>query len=317
MERFKGKIYLMSAFTLAGTSVIAARFVSSHLGTFTITATSLFFAILALLPLCRGNLGKTIQQMAARDWVAILLQAVCGIFLFRMFLLQGLLHTSSGEAGVLTGATPAATALFARFLLKEPLYRKSLFGIFSTIAGILLLQGILLPGNALTMNHLIGNILVLCAAVCESLFNILSRINSLRIVADHSRPINPIVQTILVSGTALLLCLIPSLFEHPVLSLMSLGIKEWMALVWYGWFVTALAFIFWYAGIKRCTAYTAAAFSGMMPLTSLVLSVLLLGEHVGWHQWSGGFLVVLGMLLIGGCQVNLQQTKLHNISASR
>ena len=317
MERFKGTIYLMSAFTLAGTSVIAARFVSGHLGTFTITAISLFFAILALLPLCRGNLGKTIQQMAVRDWVALLLQALCGIFLFRMFLLQGLLHTSSGEAGVLTGATPAATALFARFLLKEPLYKQSLFGIFSTIAGILLLQGILLPGNAFTMNHLIGNILVLCAAVCESLFNILSRINSLRIVADHSRPINPIVQTILVSGTALLLCLIPSLFEHPVLSLMSLGIKEWMALVWYGWFVTALAFIFWYAGIKRCTAYTAAAFSGMMPLTSLVLSVLLLGEHVGWHQWSGGLLVVLGMLLIGGCQVNIQQTKLLNVSTSK
>ncbi|WP_459928006.1 DMT family transporter [Desulfosporosinus burensis] len=317
MERFKGMIYLMGAFTLAGTSVIAARFVSGHLGTFTITATSLLLAILALLPLCRSNLRKTLQQMSARDWVTLLLQATFGIFLFRMFLLQGLLYTSSGEAGVLTGATPAATALFARFLLKEPLYKKSLFGIFSTIIGILLLQGILLPGNALTMNHVIGNILVLCAAVCESLFNILSRISSLRIVAARSLPINPIVQTILVSGIALLLCLIPSLFEHPVLSLMSLGIKEWLALGWYGLFVTALAFIFWYAGIKRCTAYTAAAFSGMMPLTSLVLSVLILGERVALHQWSGGLLVVLGMLLIGGCQVNLQQTRLLSISASK
>lgn len=308
MERFKGTIYLMSAFTLAGTSVIAARYVSGHLGTFTITATSLFFAILALLPLCRGNLSKTIQQMAARDWATLLLQATCGIFLFRMFLLLGLMHTSSGEAGVLTGATPAATALFAWFLLKEPVYKKSLFGILSTIIGILLLQGLLLPGNTFTIEHLIGNLLVLCAAVCESLFNILSRLNSLRIVADRSRPLNPIVQTTLVTGIALLLCLIPSLYENPVLSLMSLGIKEWLALVWYGLFVTALAFIFWYAGIKRCTAYTAAAFSGMMPFTSLILSVLLLGEQVGWQQWSGGILVITGMLLIGGCQDNKAST---------
>ena len=317
MEHFKGRIFLMSAFTLAGTSVIAARSVSNHLGTFTITSTSLFFAILALLPLCRGNLGKTIRQMAARDWIVLLLQATFGIFLFRMFLLQGLLHTSSGEAGILIGATPAVTALLAWVLLKERLSKKSLFGIFSTLAGIMLLQGLLLPGTTLTMSHIIGNILVLCAAVCESLFNILSRINSLRIVADHSHPLNPVVQTLLVSGIALLLCLIPSLFEHPVLSLSSLGIKEWLALVWYGFFVTALAFIFWYAGIKRCTAYTAAAFSGMMPLTSLVLSVLLLGEQVGWHQWSGGLLVVLGMLLIGGREDNLQKTKLLSISTSK
>ncbi|MHB8074333.1 DMT family transporter [Desulfosporosinus fructosivorans] len=317
MEQLKGKLYLMSAFALAGTSVIAARFVTGHLGTFTITATSLLLAILALLPLCRRNLRKTIPLMSVRDWVTLLLQALCGIFLFRMFLLQGLLHTSSGEAGVLTGATPAATTVFAWLLLKEPLSTKSLFGILSTIAGILLLQGILVPGNALTMNHLIGNILVLCAAVSESLFNILSRISSLRIITDRSNPLNPIVQTMLVSAIALLLCLIPALFEHPVLSLMSLGIIEWLALVWYGIFVTALAFMFWYAGIKRCTAYTAAAFSGMMPLTSLVLSVLLLGEHIGWHQWSGGLLVMLGMLLIGGCQTSMQPTKLLDFSTSK
>lgn len=317
MDQLQGKIYLMGGFALAGTSVIAARFVTGHLGTFTITTTSLLFAILALLPLSRKNLKKTIQRMSVRDWVTLLLQALFGIFLFRMFLLQGLLHTSSGEAGVLTGATPAATALLAWFLLKEPLYWKSLSGIFSTIAGILLLQGILVPGNALTINHLMGNLLVLCAAIFESLFNILSRLSSLRTVTDRSTPLNPIVQTILVSIIAWLLCLIPSLFEHPVLSLMSLGIIEWLALVWYGIFVTALAFILWYAGIKRCTAYTAAAFSGMMPLTSLLLSVLLLGEHIGWHQWSGGLLVVLGMLLIGGRQAGIQPLKLQNSSASK
>lgn len=151
MEQFKGTVYLISAFTLAGTSVIAARFVSGRLGTFTITAISLSFAILALLPLSRRDLGIAVRQMEARDWLTLLFQALFGIFLFRMFLLQGLIHTSSGEAGVLTGATPAVTALFAWFLLKEPVNNKSLFGIFSTINGILLLQGLLLPGNTFTV----------------------------------------------------------------------------------------------------------------------------------------------------------------------
>ena len=250
---------------------------------------------------------ETIQVMEGKDWFLVILQALCGIFLFRMFLLQGLLHTSTGEAGILTGATPAVTALLARAALKEPVNRKSILGIACTILGILLIQGILLPGSIFTLGHFVGNMLVLCAAASESLFNVISRVNSLRTVSLNKQPINPLVQTTLVSGIALFLCLIPALFEQPVQSLVSLGIKEWLALAWYGLFVTALAFIFWYAGIKRCPAYTAAAFSGMMPFTSLILSVIVLREHAGLQQWSGGLLVVLGMLLIG----STKQKKIH------
>jgi drug/metabolite transporter (DMT)-like permease len=56
---------------------------------------------------------------------------------------------------------------------------------------------------------------------------------------------------------------------------------------------------FWYCGIRRSEASLAAVFSGMMPLTALALSVLLLGEKPGWQQWAGGGLVVAGMLLSG------------------
>lgn len=299
MKRFLGVIYLTGAFSLAGTSVIAARFVSGQLGIFTITAASLFFALLGLLPLCIRHLVKTMKQLALRDWLILLFQAVCGIFLFRMFLLLGLLLTSTGEAGILTGATPAMTVVLAKLLLKEPMNKGSITGIVSTTAGVLLLQGILLPGSSFTIEHLVGNVLVLCAAASESLFNVLSRISSLRTESGRAQALNPIVQTMLVAGIAFLLCLFPALSEQPVLSLMSLSIKAWLALVWYGLFVTALAFVFWYAGISRCQASTAAAFSGMMPFTSLLLSVFLLGENAGWQQWLGGLLVILGMILIG------------------
>ncbi len=299
IRHLKGSLYLFCAFTLAGTSVIAARFVTGQLGVFTITAVSLFFAILCLLPLCGYKLMEVIRRLGPEDWLMLFLQALFGIFLFRLFLLHGLLRTSAGEAGVLTGATPAVTALLAGVVLKEPFTPRSLAGILSTIGGILLLQGILLPGSEFAMEHFLGNLLVLCAAVSESLFNIFSRLNSLKTASHRKQPINPVVQTVLVSAIALLLCLIPAQFEKPVWLLLALENKQWLALVWYGVFVTALAFICWYAGIKRSTAQTAAAFSGMMPFTSLILSVIILGEDAGWQQWSGGCLIITGILLIG------------------
>lgn len=45
MDRLKGKIYLICAFSLVGTSVISARFVTEKLGIFTITAVSPFLRL--------------------------------------------------------------------------------------------------------------------------------------------------------------------------------------------------------------------------------------------------------------------------------
>jgi len=299
MQMVPGALFLTGAFTLAGTSVIAARSVTGDVGTFTIAAVSLFFAVIALLPFCWQTLKETLRQTSLREWIPLILQALFGIFLFRMFLLQGLMHTSAGEAGILTGATPAATALMAMLWLKEPLYKTRILGLISTVTGIMMIQGALLMGEGFSIEHFLGNLLVICAALSESFFNILSRIGSIKTTKSQTQAFDPIVQTTLVAGLALLLCLGPALAEHPFSSLMSLNVFKWMSLVWYGVFVTALAFIFWYAGIKRCEASTAAAFSGMMPFTSLILSVIVLREQPGWHQWIGGLMVILGMLLAG------------------
>lgn len=298
-ENKKGPLYLFFAFALAGTSVIAARYVSGQLGTFTITSVSLLFALLFLLPFYGSELKKNLPYMAAKDWLMLFFQALFGMFLFRMFLLQGLLYTSAGEAGIFTGAAPAVTTLLARVILHEPFDRNSLAGLLSTVGGILLLQGLLLPGNSFSVEHFWGNMLVLCAAFSESIFNILSRINSLKNTAHPSASTNPALQTMLVSAIAFILCLIPALFEAPLSSLKSLGVKEWLALVWYGVFITALSYIYWYKGIQLCSARTAAAFSGMVPFTSLILSVMILGEKATFVQWVGGLLVILGMYLLG------------------
>ncbi len=298
-ESIIGKVYLICAFSLAGTSVISAKFVTGKLGAFTITAVSLFFSLAILAPLCGKQLVRYIKLMSSRNFLFLSLQALCGIFLFRMFLLSGLNYTSAGEAGILTGATPAITAIFAMVVLREPISGRKLSGILCTVGGILIIHGVLTPGNDLSLEHIGGNILVLCAAVSESAFNTLSRISAVKSKAELKESSSPITQSAIVSAIALVLCLISVPFEHPLHRLSGIGLMEWMALLWYGVFVTALAFICWYSGIKRCNVFTAAAFSGMMPFTSMLLSTAVLGESVHCQQWLGGLLVIAGMILIG------------------
>lgn len=297
MNSQKGKAFLLCAFMLAGTSVISARLVSASVGVLTITTVSMLFALLLLVPLCGRKLIQTMRAMSARNWLTTVLQGLFGIFAFRMFLIYGLLHTSTAEAGILTGATPAVTAILAFAVLREKARFHNLAGIICTVFGILLIQGLLAAKDAFSATHFWGNMLVLAAAASESTFNIISRIAAVK--TQSSTPLNPLVQTTLVCIVALILCVIPVLYEHPIQALAAIGPLEWGALAWYGLFVTALAFICWYAGIKRCPAHTAAAFSGMMPLTSLVLSVAVFGEQTHWQQWVGCLLIITGMALIG------------------
>ena len=298
-SKWIGPLYLFFAFSLAGTSVVSARFVSGALGTVTIASASLFFALLFLLPLSLSSLKDTLCDLSIRDLILLALQAIFGIFLFRMFLLHGLLQTSSMEAGILTGATPAITAVLAMVFLREPFHTKKLAGILCTVGGILFIQGIGKGGALFSSSHLPGNLLVLCAAASESLFNMISRIFAIKSKAAQRREIPLLVQTTIVSFIAFVLCLIPSLWASPMQRLIQISSTQWFALVWYGLFVTALAFICWYGGIQRCGAVTAAAFSGMMPFSAMVLSILLLGEQAGCQQWTGAALVILGMIFIG------------------
>lgn len=301
VREHQGRIYLLLAFALAGTSVVTGRILAAKLGSFTIITASLGLLLVYCAPFYLTETLKTGRRLKTRDWKMLLLQAVFGIFLFRSFLLAGLHLTSPVEAGVLTGATPAITALLALLLLKEPLSKQVVVGIGCTVAGIVLLQGSGLNGSSFSgsfsIDHFGGNLLILCAAASESMFNVVSRRHS---VKDHSssQSIHPLVQTLLVAVLAFLLCLIPALFEHPLAASQQIGPQEWAALLWYGLVVTAVSFVFFYAGMKRCDAYTAAAFSGMMPLTAVLLSVLLLGESISPIQGVGGILVIASILLI-------------------
>ncbi len=297
MRHWIGRLYLLGAFFLAGSSVVTAKYLSGKLGIFTITAISLFLALLPLLVLERRGLINKLKKLSLRSYLLFLFQAACGIFLFRVFLLKGVNLTSAGEAGILTGATPSLTALMAWLFLKEAMDGIRMLSIATTAAGIILIQGWPLSGEGLYLEHLLGNALILCAAMCESTFNVLSRLGNIKVDLNIDGVTDPLQQTTIVIGMALLLCLLPAYGEYPALHLLSLGNREWLALLWYGLAVTALGYIFWYAGIKRCDASTAAAFSGMMPFTALILSVALLGERPAFLQWLGGSLIIFAMIL--------------------
>jgi drug/metabolite transporter (DMT)-like permease len=141
--------------------------------------------------------------------------------------------------------------------------------------------------------------LIILAAACEALFNVFSKAFFRSVEHMQKEPMDPAVQTILVSFMAMVLCMLSAVGETPLARLAVLPLSGWLSLFWYGIFVTALSYICWYAGIARCGALTAAAFSGMMPFTSAMLSILVLKETLAPLQLLGGLCIMGGMVWLG------------------
>lgn len=311
MESAKGKLFLALAFTLAGSSVVAAGRLSHSLGPFTIAFLSLAFATPTAFLLYGRRTLPSLSKLGRSQWVTLFMQAVFGIFLFRVFLAFGLLRTGAAEAGILTGTTPAITAVLAHCFLRERIGPRQLAGVLLTVSGVLLLQGFSFivfissasplsavpPGETpFSGTRLAGNLLVLCAAACESAFAVLSRKANSRTSGDR---IHPLLQSGVVSGIALLLCLVLMMLEHPLGPIAALRPGAWAALMWYGCFATVAAFACMFAGAAHCDSYTIAAFSGLMPSSSLLLSILLLNESVGAHHWAGCALIAASLCVMG------------------
>lgn len=107
---------------------------------------------LAYLALIKQSPFKDIggNSFSRRDWVILLMQCLCGGFLFSAFMLPGLNLTSTTTAGMITCTLPAFIVILSFFVLKEIPTRNKLAAVFITILGLIILT--LSKGNAVK-NH--------------------------------------------------------------------------------------------------------------------------------------------------------------------
>ena len=276
---------------LAGSTVVAGKYIV-NLPIAVSQTISLFFAILVLWPAAHLKEGSIVKiEMKKKDFFLIFMQAFTGLFLFRIFMLLGLRWTTGIASGIVMSTTPIILAILGWLMLKERLSLPALMGILIGTGGIAFIN----TAN-LKLDHqgqlisFLGNGCILLAVIGEALFTIFRKKQSF-----NNRPITV---SAIIMVMAFLLFLPWAVFELKDFSISLIGKKEGLALIYYGVFGSAAAYICWLSGIAKVKISTAAGFSGVMPLSSVVLSVFLLGEVMVWQYAVGMFMTLLGIYLL-------------------
>ena len=274
---------------IAGSSVVVGKILTNRLPVFLTAAGSLFMALLVLLPMTWWA-HRGLPRVPKSDLKILALQALTGIVMFRVFLLYGLRLTSAAAGGIITSTMPAVVGLISFVFLKEKPAWNKIGGIASSMAGILIINTIGLSANAAGKWSLWGNVLVFFAVIGEALFATLQK--------KISQEVSPLTRTAMVSLFGFISFLPFALYEGIQYNFASIHRLDFLCLAYYGIVVTAVAFILFYKGASAVPVTTTGVFTGFMPISSVLLSSLILGEELtSIHMFGLGF-VVSGIGLI-------------------
>ncbi|KVC42817.1 multidrug DMT transporter permease [Burkholderia diffusa] len=242
-----------------------------------ILATLRFVIAIAVL----WPLFSPVKMRAVRraEWLNLFLQAFFGTFMFTLLMLNGVQRTSAVAAGVITSTIPAIVALFAWLILREKPNGRALASIALAIAGVVTIN--LANGSAggaaahgaggTSAGSLTGNLLILGAVCCESIYVILSRR-----LTQTLAPIDICAYTHLF-GLCLMLPLGATALWH--FDYASVPAGTWALVVWYGLSASIFSFWLWMKGIRHVPGSLAGVFSAVLPVAAAAYGIAFLGER--------------------------------------
>ncbi|MGG2091794.1 DMT family transporter [Bacillus sp. S13(2024)] len=282
-------VKIILAMVIVGSSVVAGKLIVQSFPVFVASELRFLVATLILIPLLIKFEG--IPSISKRDFFILFLQALFGVFLFNIFMLYGLKLTTAIEGGIITSIIPAVTGGIAFLLLKEKLTKNIGIGIMLAILGTLAINVFGSSSNvARGSSHVLGNLLIFGAVIGEALFIILGKL-----VAQQ---VSSLAISTIVSAFGAVLFLPFSLYEGSRFHFEKVSISEWGLIFYFGIVVTVIAFILMYQGVSKVPASKAGVLTGVLPISSIILSILILGEEISLFHFVGIGLILMAIHLI-------------------
>lgn len=296
-----GYLELSLAQCCIGANIILGKILISEIPIFALLLLrfSLGFILIGSYQIARNFalMQKEFKALSAKDWFIIFAQALCAGFLFNVLILYGLERTTATVAGIINSAVPALVAVFSFIILREKLTLRISIAILLCIIGIAVLGlGKATPTDS--THALSGIVLVLAAIVPEALFTVLAKL--------LKKPPSVLTTTLLINFFNMIL-FIPFAINTEWSQIQNASLSTLSYIFLYGLTGGILFFVFWYRGLARISANTAALFMGIMPISTCILAYFALNETLGWDDLTGMILVIISIII--GTQKSLKKIK--------
>ena len=258
----------------------------ANVGLFTVSILRLVAATIAVA----AFVGFQRRRISATAWLHGSLIGIPRVGLAPLLFMASLYYLSAGVEALFVAMMPAATAIFAWLMLREPLNWVQGVGLALGFVGVAL---IILSGDSGLRggegNIVIGGLFCLGGVLATSSSGVLGRKYApLHVTADLAMPM-------FVSGTAALA--VVSFVVTPV-DVSELDLPMWVLLTALGLGCTLLPFIGTLYASRFVSATKVSVVGYVVPLIAIVAGIILLDEVLSTGIVVGGLLTLSGALLV-------------------
>lgn len=288
-----GLISIIFAMFIWGSSFIALKSAMTDLGEFTVIFLRMFIASLCFLYFIKGFLK---YEFTKSDIKYILLLAAFEPCLYFIFEAKALLYTSASQAGMITSLMPLITAMAAGYFLKEIISRQLIFGSLIAMVGAVWLS-VQATTTASAPNPMLGNFLELCAMACGAGYTIVARYLAEKFSALFITAVQAFIGAIF---------FLPFFIYEYMTQDMNFSLEALSWVTYLGVVVTLGGYGLYNFALTKIEASKAAMFVNLIPVFTLILAFLILGEKLTTQGLIASATILGGVIL---SQISVKKLK--------
>jgi len=241
--------------------------------------------LVASITLLSFWIGRGGRFPKSRDWFSLIVMGITGFTIYNLCINLGEQTITAGTAALIGAFLPIGNTLGAAFFLGEKLSRTRLTGILIAFAGVAVTS---LGAQGHYFEFSFGAFLVFLSVLSASVYGVLTKY----MVKSYS-PLE-VVSWAIWAGT---LGLIP--FGHGLFT----RVQEvpWLAtfnVILLGILPGAICYALFTFALSRLSVARASTSMFFMPITSILLGWLLLGELPSWIAIAGGCVTIVGAYIV-------------------
>jgi drug/metabolite transporter (DMT)-like permease len=219
----------------------------------------------------------------------IALAGFLGYCAYNAFVFVGLTMAPASDGALIVPTTiPVLTALAATFI-GERLTAMRVAGFALASIGVALVIAAGQTADEISNRRVIGDVLMVLGAVCWAAYTVLGTI------AMRTRSPLAVVSIAAPIGA---LCLVPLGFlEHGYADVTAWSLSVWLNILYLALIGSVASFILFYWVVRRVGAGVAAMTSYLVPVLTLAMAVVLLGDRPQPLQLVGGVVILAGVRL--------------------
>jgi drug/metabolite transporter (DMT)-like permease len=226
-----------------------------------------------------------------RQWWPLIILGVVGTFGYHALFFTCLKYTTAINSSLIGATNPMMTALLAAVFFHEHLTRLRVVGIALSFAGVFL---VVTKGDWAMLTHFQfnpGDILMLIAVLCWAIYSLLGRSFMKKY---HLSPL-------MVTAYTFTVCVVASLpfvwWEQPGSYLREVSTIGWLSVLYMSVFASVLGYLIHMNAVRRIGAAKAAMFINLVPIFTIIQSILILGEAFSLFQFVGACVIIAGVYL--------------------